>query len=101
MSDQIHVGDIGTGFIVTIENDGASVDISGATTKQLIFLPPDNTEVVQIADFFTDGTDGILQYVTVEGDLNQSGSWRLQGFVVLPDGEWHTDVYVFKVYTNI
>lgn len=98
---EIRVGDIGTVFEVTLYDCDQIVDVSGATTKEIIFLKPDNTKVVKTAVFKTDGTDGIIQYVTIQDDLDQQDKWKLQGHVVLPTGEWHTDIVSFKVYTNL
>ena len=37
MASEIHVGDIGTRFLVTIKDDSSTVDLSDATLKQLNF----------------------------------------------------------------
>lgn len=101
--NEIHVGDIGTVFQATIQDDcsGAIVDISGAIAMNLVFQKPDGTVVSQTAVHLTDGTDGIMQYVTVLDDLDQAGSWKIQGFVQLPTGSWSTDIHKFKVYSNL
>ncbi len=52
------------------------VDLSAFTTYQMILQKPDKSEVTKTAVLFTDGTDGIIYYDTVAGDLDQSGTWK-------------------------
>ena len=81
ISDTIHVGDVGIVFTITIvDADSVAVDISGATDKVLFFRKPSRTRVRQAAEFVTDGTDGQLQYTTVAGDIDEAGSWQVQGY---------------------
>jgi len=104
--EQAHVNDIGTIFRVTVydtTSTGASTvaDISAATTKQIIFERPDGTTLTKTAVFTTDGSDGNIQYVSVDGDLNVTGTWHLQAYVVTPAGSWKTSVGHFRVYENL
>lgn len=100
--NEVHLGDIGTSFRLTIKDqDEAVVDISGATTKKITFEKPSGDSVEKNATFVTDGTDGKMEYVTVSGDLDETGWWRYQGYVVLGAGEWHTDIFKEKIYANI
>ena len=98
---EIHVGDIGTAFEVTLKDCDGVVDISTATSKELIFRKPDKTVVVKIAVFKTDGTDGIIQYLTILDDLDLKGAWSIQAKVTLPTGTWSSDIQKFKVYANL
>lgn len=101
-TSEIHIGDVGTAIRATIKDeDDVAVDVSAATTKQLIFEKPDCTEVTKTATFYTDGTDGIIQYLTETSFLNMAGVWRVQAYIVLSGGEWKTDIYEFRVYKNI
>ena len=101
-ANEIRVGDIGTQFKVTIKDGTSAVDISSATsTKQIILKKPDGTKLTNAATFFSDGTDGIMYYKTVDGDLDVPGVWKLQGKVVITAGTFSTDVYSFKVHRNL
>ena len=101
-TNQIRKDDIGTIFRGTIcDQDGDVVDVSGATTKQLHILRLDATSLEEDASFYTDGTDGILQYTTVDGDINICGVYKLQWYVVLPAGSWKTNIVTFKVHDNL
>jgi hypothetical protein len=99
---EIHVGDIGTVFTVTIlDQDSAVVDISSATTKNMIFKKPDGTKVTKTGVFVSDGTDGKMKYTTVSGDIDAYGEWKLQGFIDLGSTEWYTDFTKFTVHRNL
>jgi hypothetical protein len=102
MIGEIHVGDVGTTFIVTIKDENDEVvNISASTTRDLIFQKPDGELLTVAGTFVTDGTDGQLKYITVSGDLNQQGKWQLQAHVVLTAGSWKSDIYKFTVYKNL
>ena len=98
---EIHVGDIGTLIEVTLYDCGTPVNLTGATTKEIILLKPSGTKVTKTASFKTDGTDGIIQYIAVANDFDESGPWKIQGHVVLPTGEWRSDTGKFKVLDNL
>ena len=89
------VNDWGITMQLTIKNSSdVVVDISAATTKTLIFVKPDGTNVVQTALFVTDGTDGKLKYTTISGDINVTGKWQLRAHVITPTYDRQT------TYTN-
>lgn len=100
-ANEIHKGDIGTQFQVTIKDGSAAVDISSATTKLLKFKKPSGTVLEKPALFYTDGSDGILKYDIVSGDLSEVGTWFLQGFVVFDSGTFNSDITKFKVHKNL
>lgn len=99
--DKVFVGDIGTGFRGTFKEDSVAVDISAATTKTISFEKPNGETIVRAGSFFTDGTDGILEYVTVDGDLDIGGDWRLQGRVIFGGWNGRSDIVKFKVFDNL
>lgn len=98
---EIHLGDIGTAFEITLKDCEVIVDISTASLKQIIFRKPDKTVVTHDAIFKTDGTDGVIQYLTILNDLDQTGTWYIQAKVTLPAGTWSSDTAKFKVYKNL
>lgn len=102
ISPEIHVGDIGSQFLVTIKNQDNEVeDISTATTKQIIFLSASNTEKVKTSSFYTNGTDGKIVYTLADGDIDIAGIWKYQAKIVTPAGTWYTNVEDFRVYPNL
>lgn len=101
MTAEIHKGDIGTVFEVTVQENGAALNISSATTKQILLRKPSGTVLTKTASFVTDGTNGKISYTTVAGDLSEDGQWKIQAYIVLPTGSWHSDAQRFDVYPNL
>lgn len=102
MAAEIHVDDIGTSLQLLVKDEnGAIVDISTATL-QVWIRKPDLSVLTKTGTLVNDGTDGLMQYVTVSGDLDTAGKWAIQGFVEFSNGtEFHTDVHHFRVYDNL
>jgi hypothetical protein len=102
MAANVHVGDIGTAFEATIvDQTGAIVNVSGASTKEPWFQRADGSTLAKAAVFTTDGTDGKIRYLSVAGDLTSPGPWAVQGHVIISGGEWHSDLYSFTLYPNL
>ena len=100
-ANEIHLNDIGTQFVLTVKDGSSAVDISGATTKQIIIQKSSGTKITASTTFSTDGTDGKMYYTTVADDLDEAGSYKLQGKVIISDGTFYTDITTFKVHRNL
>jgi hypothetical protein len=102
MADDIHVGDEGTQFVATFRDAlGAIVPLGAATVKQLLFRKTDGTVLTKAASFYTDGSDGIIYWATVAGDLSVAGPWEIQGYVEVSGLKLHSDVQRFTVNPNL
>lgn len=101
MAIELHVADVGTVIRATVKDGDTAVDISAATTRKLIFRKPDGTVVEKTATNVTTGTDGQMAYTIVAGDLDQVGSWRVQGKVTIGTATWNTDTKAFRVHPNL
>lgn len=101
VKNEIHVGDTGTVFEITIKDDMSVVDVSGATTKQIFFLKPDETVLTKTAAYVTDGSDGKIKYISLADDFDAEGAWGIQAYFVLASGSWKTDIIKFRVYGNL
>ena len=102
MSAQIHKNDVGTSFRATIKDEnGDAVDISSATVKKFIFQPPDEVDIEKTAAFVTDGTDGLVEYISETGFLSQIGVWEYQFYVEFSGGKYHTNKSSFEVLKNL
>jgi hypothetical protein len=102
MSCEIHVNDIGTIFRVTVQDCNSTVvDVSMALDKTITLKKPNGTVLTKDAGFYTDGTDGQIQYTAVSGDLDMAGSWKLQAHITTPSGSWSSDFHTFKVARNL
>jgi hypothetical protein len=111
---EVHEDDIGTVFYAIVKDqDLAYVDISASTTRTMTFRKPDATLAAKTGTYVVSytGTDpviaagvtahAVMQYTTIAADLDQSGTWWLQGYVVIGTGHWHTDKVRFQVYHNL
>lgn len=100
-ANEIHLNDIGVQFLVTLKDGDDVIDISSATTKQILLLKPSLELLTKSATLYTDGTDGKLYYISESGDLNELGTWKLQCKVTIGTYTWHSDLISFKVHRNI
>ena len=100
-STDVRVDDIGIAFKITIVDCDVPVNISAVSTKQILFYKPDGTVLTKTASFFTDGTDGILTYATVAGDLNAPGFWRIEAYIVLGASQYYSEIARFRVYNHL
>ena len=100
---EVHKNDIGLTFKVTIKDeDDAVKNISSYSTKQLIFKKPDGTILTKTASFLTDGTDGVIYYTTVSGDLDTVGIWRIQAYINDGSSNYRkSNVGTFNVFDNL
>lgn len=98
---EVHLDDIGFRLIATFVEDGADVDISTATAKSIVLRSPSGDISTHTASFLTDGTDGVVYYATVAGDLNEVGIWKIQGVISIGGGTYHSNITSFKVYPNL
>lgn len=103
MTDEIHVGDVGTVLEITIlDNDTLlALDISSATEKEINLKAPDGEKTQHTATFTNDGSDGKIEYTTISGDIDEAGLWRIQGKVILPGGVFYSDIDSFVVEDSL
>ncbi len=100
--NEIRENDVGTVFEREIKDGATVIDISSASSMQIIFQKPDDGAfITKTAVFTSDGTDGKLRYVTVSNDLDEIGVWQWQAKIVITGGEWKTDILDFQVHENL
>ena len=99
-ANEIHINDVGTEFKLTISDAGAVVDVSSAITT-VNFRKPDGTCVSKGADIVDGGSGGVVRYITDSGDLDTTGTWKLQAFVDFGATEFYSDIHSFRVHKNI
>jgi hypothetical protein len=63
---------------VTDATSGVAVDLHTATEKVLIFRKGNGDTAQVDATFATDGSNGVLTYTFVDGDLDKPGAWQVQ-----------------------
>ena len=99
MSHPHILGNVGTTFRATIKDqDNVVVDVSTASTQELIFKKPDGTIITRTTTFTTDGINGQIEYKTLAADIDQAGTWEWQPHVILgAPNEWYSDPLEFVV----
>jgi|TARA_Y100000593_G_C4279198_1_gene321853 hypothetical protein len=100
-ANEIHVNDVGTTFQLTFQDDGSVVDVSSASAVEVLLMGPDDTATTKTATLVSDGTDGKVKYVTVSGDIETAGTWKIQGKVTFASSVYNSDVHTFTVYKNL
>jgi len=93
----IYKDDIGTVFEITIIDDDTILDISTATIKQFKFKKPSGAVLTKTAAFSSDGTDGLLRYTSVAGDLDEINTYSIQAKITMPEGVWSSEITQFTV----
>ena len=101
MSDEVHVGDVGTIFEITVLDGTTPLDISAATEMKIFLRRPSDTVVSDDATHTTDGTDGKMEYTSQSGDVDEPGLWRIQGKIIIPEGTFYTDIDQFVVEASL
>lgn len=104
MADEIHVADIGATLQIEVTKNNLAIDISSYTTLEIIVEYPDATTTTFTASTTTDGTDGLMEYVTTAaGDLPQAGNHRMQGRLAKasPLEDFKTEIVSFEVKANL
>lgn len=92
MSEKIYIDTEG----VTVRVDSEE-NISTATNLLLHVRKPDGTEVEWSGTL--DGTD-FIEYVTIAGDLDQAGFYRLQSSFIMDGWDGRNSTAEFAVYPN-
>lgn len=99
---ELQKNNIGSIFRKTIyDQDDNIVDISSASVKQFIFTKPGGSQLTKSTSFTTDGTDGKIQYASVSGDLDETGTWSYQAYIVFVSGTFYSEIDSFKVNRNL
>lgn len=99
---RIYKNDHGMVFRLALKDqDGAPVDLTGATVTLLVFVKPDANDDGRPGSVSGDPIEGIVTY-TAETDLfDQAGEWEVQTHVVTPVGSFRSTPVKFTVYEPI
>lgn len=102
MTCTVQRNNVGTVFRVTFTTcAGVALDISSATTKEIIFKSPDGTRTAKTGSYTNTGTDGKLEYSSEADFLSEAGEWSIQGHVIIGSQNFHTTVGTFTVAKNL
>jgi len=99
---RIQLGVVGVRITITfVDVNGTAIDISSATTRQILArMPRTRTLSTFSATFLTDGTDGAIYYDTTSGDFDETGDARIQGRAAGTGFDWYTETAELPVDAN-
>lgn len=101
-STVIQKNDEGVAFLVQVnDQDGNAINLSSASSINILFEKPDKTFVSKTASFVTDGTDGQIEYISITGDLNMVGRWQIQASYIKSSNLKYTSKDTFIVDSNL
>ena len=99
--ETVHVGAIGLELLARLVDDGVAVDISAATTLEIILKAPTSGTVKTLAAAIVDGPAGTFSASTSAGTLDEYGDWLIQGRVVTPGWDLRTEQRILPVGSNL
>ena len=95
---RINLGEVGTTFRISLVDDsGEVIDVSTASPIKIFFKKPHGTKIAKEASFYTDGSDGIIQYESQIGDIDFAGQWFMQGYVEIEGDKFFSEISAFWV----
>jgi len=99
----IQVGQIGLPIQrAIVDQDGDPVDLTNATTLELILGDRNGNKAAYEATVVGAPTAGVIEYVTVSAsDIGSRGRWGIQAHVITPTEEYTTAVGYFTVDPNL
>jgi len=103
-ADEIHVGDVGVEFTVTIMDGSSTVDISTINTttgRQFLFRDSNGNVSTVTAALVGTGSTGSLIYTSTSSTFATDGAYSLQAVITLGNNTFHTDIYKFTVHPNL
>lgn len=99
----IQAGAVGLAITLTVlDQSGAAVDLTGATTVQVILRPPQGFALTKTGSVVAPSTGGQVRYITEAGVIGTPGKWKAQAFVALSGGaEYYSTTIEFTVGANL
>ena len=93
MSATVRQWDIGTWIEIDMGED-----VSAAIERRMHYRKPTGETGTWVA---VDRSADVIGYQTVDGDLDVSGAWRLQGWCEFPNGSWTSTEATLHVEPSI
>lgn len=82
---------------IDVDTDAAANISAYVTAQQMLLIDPDGNSATKVAAFLTDGSDGIITYTLVDGDIDEAGDWLLRGRVTSAAARLTTELAEFNV----
>lgn len=78
MAYDLQVGAVGAVITISITEAGSPVDLTNATTTEMILKGPRGPARVRTASIVAPASGGVVQYATVAGDIAHAGKLGVQ-----------------------
>ena len=79
------------------DQNGSTVDLTGATLKEILFKRVGGPTTSETAGFITDGSDGGITFTTAQTTFNAAGDWRIQAKVEMNSKLYFSNIITFQV----
>ena len=100
--DPIYTGTVGMPIRLTLFDRGTVHDPRTATVRQITIAKPSGAKLVRTASVGTDSQGrSCLEYVTVDGDLDQAGTYTLSAYIEDAAGKWPSSPVKQRVYDSM
>ena len=80
-----------------MEDSNGAINVSAASPITFYFTKPGGTTVTKTGSLYSDGTDGIVKYLTTSGDIDEEGLWSVYVYVDLGSEELTSSTTTFLV----
>ena len=101
MTDEVHVGDIGTIIRISIVERSLPLDLTDATVIKIKFKKKDRSTFMVDGSVYGPATDGVIQCISDTTYFTSKGKVSVQVYIEYPSGKWHTSEAEFEVFENI
>ncbi len=88
-------------IVQIVDVEGEIIDISAATDLTIKLGMPDGTAKNFTAVLYINGSDGKMSYTTLPSDINQVGTYKIQGKLNISSGPKSSFVGTFNVLENV
>lgn len=97
--NNISVGEYGWIGRLLLTMDGVAEPLGSYDTLEFQFKPPSGAIRTRTAEFATDGSDGLLERVIADGDIDVPGNWRVRAHIArdTPPASLYSSWHRFKV----
>jgi hypothetical protein len=101
MTDEVHIGDVGTIIRISITEQGSPLDLTDASVIKVKMKRKDRSTKEVDGTPYGPEIDGVVQCISDATYFTTKGKTTGQVYLEYPSGKWHTSDFEFEVYDNI
>jgi hypothetical protein len=94
---EMFTNDSGTVITMSIKSNGDPVNIINASVKKFYIRKPGGTVITVDPEI---DVNGRLAY-TITDEIDTGGIWKVQAYLELPNGKWHSKIKTIKVNNSL